>query len=133
MSCWTHHRATPSLILYSGDSQDTIAHGRLGPRQGWQCWAVLLSSPLLLTRFFRISSVLFYLADYLRLNVSRSFKLLYFLKERQVEMVSRVDKSLDFDLNIYLRRLVLSISPGCAKEDSSSIPLAARFSFKGRA
>lgn len=77
--------------------------------------------------------LLFYLADYLRLNVSRSFKLLYFLKERQVEMVTRVDKSLDFDLNIYLRRLELSISPGCAKEDSSSIPLADRFSFRGRA
>lgn len=62
------------------------------------------------------SSVLFYLADYLRLNISRSFKLLYFLKERQVETVTRVDKSLDFDLTIYLLRLMLFVSPGCAEK-----------------
>lgn len=62
------------------------------------------------------SSVLFYLATYLGLNISRSLKLLYFLLERQVETVARVDKSLDFDLNIYLLRLMLSVSPGCAEE-----------------
>lgn len=64
-----------------------------------------------------MSSVLFYLAAHLRLNISRSFKLLYFLKERQVETVTRADKALDFDLNIYLLRLKLSNSPGCAEED----------------
>lgn len=62
------------------------------------------------------SSVLFYLAAYLRLSISMSLKLLYFLKKRQVETVARADKSLDFDLNIYLLRLMLSISPGCAEE-----------------
>lgn len=66
---------------------------------------------------FSNSSVLFYLAAYLRLNTSRSFKLLYFLKERQVETVTGVAKSLDFDLNIYLLRLMLSVSPGCTEED----------------
>ena len=63
------------------------------------------------------SSVLFYLAAHLRLNISRSFKLLYFFKERKVETVTGADKALDFDLNIYLLRLKLSNSSGCVEED----------------
>jgi len=34
-----------------------------------------------------------------------------------VETVTGADKSLDFDLNIYLLRLMLATSAGCAEED----------------
>lgn len=34
-----------------------------------------------------------------------------------MEAVTGVDKSSDLDLNVYLLRLLLSISPSCAKEN----------------
>lgn len=73
------------------------------------------SKPSPLPTLLSSSSVLLHLAAYL--SIFRSFKLLYFVKEKQVETVTGVDKSSDLDLNVYLLRLLLSISPSCAKEN----------------
>lgn len=126
MPCWTDHflhRATPLPDpMLQGQAEHFclwIYMQESGPSL-WQSMDSLYSSCKLLLAVrapLSMSSVLFYLAAHLRLNISRSFKLLYFLKERQVETVTRADKALDFDLNIYLLRLKLSNSPGCAEED----------------
>lgn len=49
-----------------------------------------------------------------------------------MEAVTGVDKSLDFDLNVYLLRLILSVSFQAVQRTSSSISLGDRLLFRGR-
>lgn len=101
------YRTTPTPISCYGDSRNAFPLDL-----GRSCGS---SKPSPLPTLLSSSSVLLHLPAYL--SIFRSFKLLYFVKEKQVEAVTGVDKSSDLDLNVYLLRLLLSISPSCAKEN----------------